>query len=229
MHTAFREKFFIAFFVLCLTSVIPSIAWAQGDTSGPPQPNYLHHIPYQPSENTIAAVIEIPAGTTEKWEMTEDGTAIQRDQIEGNPRTIAYLGYPANYGLIPQTLMADNGKGDGDPLDILVLGPVFKRGTVLQTHVIGVMKLNDDGERDDKIIAATPQSPFAGITSPKDLDREFPGVTDILKTWFLSYKGSDRVSFKGWGTASDAMRVIEASYKDYREVYPNELSLDIQK
>ena len=48
---------------------------------------------------------------------------VEIELVNDNPRIINYLGYPANYGMIPETLLSRNNGGDGDPLDIVVLGP----------------------------------------------------------------------------------------------------------
>lgn len=57
--------------------------------------------------------------------------------------------YPANYGFIPQTYCDDK-----DPLDILVLCSVkVEPLCLIEAKVIGVMRMLDQGEGDDKIIS----------------------------------------------------------------------------
>jgi len=55
--------------------------------------------------------------------------------------------------MIPQTLLSKENGGDGDPLDVIILGPSISRGSVVKAHLIGVLKLLDGGEQDDKLIA----------------------------------------------------------------------------
>ncbi len=81
-------------------------------------------------DGTINAVVEIPAGTLEKWEISKDGNQIIQ-KIENNKiRTINYLAYPFNYGFIPQTFLPVEEGGDGDQLDIIIIGPNVERGLV---------------------------------------------------------------------------------------------------
>jgi hypothetical protein len=83
----------------------------------------------------VNAVIEIPSGTTGKFEV-DDGDGWlhwQRDRDHGGRREVDYLSFPVNYGMVPRTLA-----GDGDALDIAVLGRGIERGHVARTRVIGV-------------------------------------------------------------------------------------------
>ena len=59
-------------------------------------------LPFNKDKKTVTVVIEIPAGLNEKWEVNKKTGQLMRDTENGKPRTIHYLGYPANYGFIPQ-------------------------------------------------------------------------------------------------------------------------------
>ena len=72
-------------------------------------------------DGTINVVVEIPAGTLEKWEVTKDGTQIKQKIDNNKIRTIEYLAYPFNYGFIPQTIVPVEDGGDGDQLDIIII------------------------------------------------------------------------------------------------------------
>ena len=65
--------------------------------------------------------------------------------------------------MIPGTLLPKDRGGVGNPLDVIVLGPAISRGTIVAVKPIGILKLLDDGEQDDKIIATTMDSPFLYI------------------------------------------------------------------
>ena len=56
--------------------------------------------------------------------------------INNKPRIINYLGYPANYGMIPKTLLKKENGGDGDPLDVIVLGPPESKGSIVKCKII---------------------------------------------------------------------------------------------
>ncbi|MFN7986311.1 MAG: inorganic diphosphatase [Thermoanaerobaculia bacterium] len=140
-------------------------------------------------DGTINAVVEIPAGTTAKYDTNVNTGMIELEQKNGKPRFVQYLGYPCNYGHVPRSILLKSKGGDGDALDVCVLGPVMSTGAVVKARAIGVLTLLDNGEVDDKLIAVAQTGPFATVSSISDLDKRFPGVTAILQTWFTSYKG----------------------------------------
>lgn len=140
----------------------------------------------------LLAVIEIPAGSHEKWQMDKAAPGLlEWERVDDELRVINYLPYPANYGALPGTLAAREEGGDGDPLDVLVLGPALPRGTRVPVRVIARMSMLDDGERDDKLIGVVPgDNPFTQLDDLADLQAQFPGVSDILMMWFQNYKGT---------------------------------------
>ena len=111
--------------------------------------------------NLLNAVIEIPKGSKIKYEMDKISGLIRVDRV-----LMSSVHYPANYGFIPRTYCEDR-----DPLDILVLGqePVVPLAIML-AKPIGVMKMNDQGEADDKVIAVHANDPeYAEYESLEDL------------------------------------------------------------
>lgn len=165
-------------------------------------------------DGLIHAVVEIPAGTSEKWEVGLDGT-MRWDIKDGRPRVVAYLPYPANYGIVPRALLGRELEGDGDPLDVLVLGPAVPRGSVVAVRPVGVIRLRDAGERDDKILAVPVAGPLADVTDLVQLERSYPGVTRILQTWFENYKGAGRLQCQGFAGAADAAALVEAAARSF--------------
>ena len=91
----------------------------------------------------INVVIEIPTGSSHKIEWNRELAVFQLDRVEP-----AIFAKPTNYGFIPQTF-----DEDGDELDALIIThEPFTTGVFLEATVIGVMKFEDDGEIDDKVI-----------------------------------------------------------------------------
>lgn len=171
----------------------------------------------------VNALIEIPSGTSAKWEMNKDNTQqviweLKNDQ----PRIVNYLGYPGNYGTIPGTAMPKELGGDGDPLDVLVLGQAIPRGEVLPVRLIGVLKMLDGGEQDDKLIAVlTEDSPFANVASMAQLDAEFPAVSEIVRLWFENYKGPNGgMEAQGYSDEKEAMQVLTQAMEAYQQSLP---------
>ena len=87
------------------------------------QKNLLKDYPSKDSFGNVQAVIEVPAGRTEKWEVDKEDGNLKWNFKKGKPRVLKYIGYPGNYGMVPRTLLPKELGGDGDPLDIILLGP----------------------------------------------------------------------------------------------------------
>ena len=96
------------------------------------------------NEELVHAIIEIPRGSKTKFEVHKPSGLLKLDRM-----LFSAVHYPANYGFIPRTLAGVN-----DPIDILVfcqadLPPL----TLVEARVIGVMRMRDRNETDDKILA----------------------------------------------------------------------------
>lgn len=163
-------------------------------------------------DSSINMIVEISAGTTAKYEMNKNTHQIVIDSIDGKPRYINYLGYPGNYGMIPNTILPKSEGGDGDPLDILLLGVTQPRGSIQKARVVGVMKLLDNGEQDDKILAVPMTEKWSNVEDIEDLDLYFPGARDIVSTFFTNYKTKGEMEFESWGSKDEAMKVVNDAY-----------------
>ncbi|MDP2285231.1 MAG: ParB-like protein [Pseudohongiella sp.] len=145
----------------------------------------------------LTAVIEIPAGSVQKWQMDKAQPGLlewerEQDTLSGGTRlrTIQYLPYPFNYGALPGTLAAREQGGDGDPFDVLVLGAALPQGASVNVRVLANLKMTDNGEQDDKLLAVLAEDPlYVDVRSLDDLNLQFPGITSIIETWFRHYKG----------------------------------------
>ncbi len=172
---------------------------------------------YSPTnpDGTVNAVVEIPTGTLAKWEVSPSDGQLRIEVKNGQPRIIQYLGYPGNYGMIPRSVLAKEQGGDGDPLDVMILGPAVPRGSLVQIKLIGVIKMIDRGDIDDKLIAVMKDTPLYSVNSMAELDQKFPGVTTILQTWFTNYKGQGKVQVLGFREQEEAQQILEAAINAY--------------
>jgi inorganic pyrophosphatase len=182
----------------------------------PAETNFLLGFPGVNDDGTVNMVVEIPAGTNAKWETTKSGDALEWELRETGRRIVDYLAYPANYGMIPRTKLPKELGGDGDPLDVVLLGPAIARGDVIAVHPIGVLELLDDGAQDDKIIAVPMEGPFAGVTNLEELESRYPGTAEILETWFAHYKGPGRIESKGFADRGVALEIVGAAADAFR-------------
>ena len=177
-HYFFYNLVFIIFFIIFL-----SLAYAE-------EKNLISDIYPFNEDETINAVVEIPAGTLEKWKVSKDGSQIVQ-QIENNKiKTVDYLAYPFNYGFIPQTLLPVEEGGEGDQLDIIIIGSNVERGSVLKVKVIGAIIAMDNNEIDTKVISlAVNNLAISRSNSINDLEKRYLGLFEIIKIWIENYKG----------------------------------------
>lgn len=180
--------------------------------------NYLNGYPAINPDGSVNVVVEIPAGSRDKWEVAKDEGDLRWEFSDGKPRVVNYLAYPGNYGMIPQTLLPKNLGGDGDPLDVIILGSAISRGDVVTAKIIGVLKLLDDGEQDDKLIAVRPIDQLGAVNNLSELKNKYPGITDILETWFTHYKGKGRIQSLGFDDVDKAKEILNEAAKAYQMV-----------
>ncbi len=179
--------------------------------------NFIHGYNTLNQNGLYNAVIEIPAGTNEKWEVSKNGELIELELKNSQPRIIDYLPYPTNYGFIPKTYFSDKINGDNDSLDILVLSQKpIQRGKRVSVFVIGMIKMKDKGLDDHKIISILPDSKFSKIKSIDQLDEHYQGLLDIINIWFSNYKG-EKINIEGYGRKKEAKRLIEKTQEFYEK------------
>ncbi len=159
----------------------------------------------------VEAIIEIPKGSRNKYEVDHDTGLIWLDRM-----LFTATQYPADYGYIPETL-AD----DGDPLDILVL---MDESTFPGCHMwarpVGIFRMADEKGVDAKILAVPSKDPrWRGIM---DIDDLAPFLLDEIRHFFEVYKalepGKD-TSIEGWGNAAAAVAEINRSQRGPGELH----------
>ena len=144
-------------------------------------------------------IIEIPFGSSVKYELDKTSGLIKLDRI-----LYSAVYYPANYGFIPQTLAEDD-----DPLDVLVLcqEPVAPL-TLVSARAIGLMTMIDSGKRDHKILAVAINDPeYNGYTEAAELPHH---RLSMLRRFFQDYKTLEgkTVEVEEFQPAETAMPVI---------------------
>lgn len=156
--------------------------------------------------NVINVVIEIQKGSRNKFEHDEKTGRIVLDRVNGT-----YLGYPTDYGEVPDTLCED-----GDPLDaLLVIDESVPLDVVVPARPIGVLYFEDDGEKDEKLVCV----PAKDISKDhiKHLDDLGDAFKQNIEHFYKHYKdwknGWKGVSAKlnGWGGPEEAKKIVQDS------------------
>jgi inorganic pyrophosphatase len=152
----------------------------------------------------INVVIEIPMGSMHKIEWNRELAVMQLDRVEP-----AIFAKPTNYGFIPQTL-----DEDGDELDVLLItDEPLPTGIFMEAKIIGVMKFEDDGEVDDKIVAVPTDDRNTGnaITSLQDLPQQLIKQIEFHFNHYKDLKKPGSTIVKSWGDSEEAKQIIHES------------------
>ena len=153
----------------------------------------------------LHVVIEIPQGSSVKYEVDKDSGAVFVDRVLFTP-----MAYPAAYGFIPGTL-AD----DGDPADALVLIPAaVVPGAVIRCRPIGMLQMEDESGQDEKIICVPHDKIHPQYSRVQALE-DLPEITlQAIEHFFTRYKDLEKgkwVKVTGWADRAAAEAVITRS------------------
>ena len=120
--------------------------------------------------------------------------------------------------MIPRTILPLKFGGDGDPVDAILLGEQVPRGSIIQGKIIGVMKMRDMDENDDKIILTSKNSVLNKYKNIQDLGKDNPKILSDLKTWFTNYKKNNFVEFIRYGSEEEAYNLVLKASKHYKRL-----------
>ncbi|MEN8928817.1 MAG: inorganic diphosphatase [Flavobacteriales bacterium] len=158
------------------------------------------------SPHIVNGIIEIPKNTRAKYELDKESGMLLMDRV-----IYSSMHYPANYGFIPRTYCDDK-----DPLDIMVISQIeIVPMCIVSAKVIGVMRMIDGGEMDDKIIAvAENDMSFNHINDISELPEHW---IKELRNFFEDYKKLENktVEVEEFQDAATAKEVIKQSMLDY--------------
>lgn len=141
-------------------------------------------------------IIEIPAGSSVKYELDKKSGLIKLDRV-----LYSAVYYPANYGFIPQTYAEDD-----DPLDVLVFcQETVVPLTIIHARCVGLMTMVDGGKQDHKIIAVATEDPT--YNSYREATEMPPHLMNMLRRFFQDYK-----QLEGKSVEVDAIAPADAAY-----------------
>ncbi len=158
----------------------------------------------------INTIIECPRGSSNKYEIDKDTGMIALDRVLHTAQV-----YPIEYGFVPQTLW-----DDGDAIDVLVLATEpLHPGILVKVRPVGLMKMVDSGENDDKIIGVPVDDPrWAGV---KDIGDVNSHTLKTIKHFFETYKQlqNKEVVVGGFEGYDAAVKAVERSVALYQEKF----------
>jgi inorganic pyrophosphatase len=211
----FGERAWVVMFVAVLSwpgpppPILPADAATQLNLSLESAAPHAAHIwrdtPPFAANGLVNAYIEIPRDERRKFEfdMAANARAVDRVMPE------ALGGYPVNYGFVPQTVSYD-----GDPFDVLVLGPPLRGGSVVQGLIVGLMHMEDEKGVDSKVVLSPVDRSGRPIHQLEPADRR------RMSDFFRRYKRHEPGKFSrvpGWDTAPQGRRYVETTHRFYRE------------
>lgn len=160
----------------------------------------------------FVGIVEIPKGCNNKYELDKKTGLLKLDRI-----LYTATHYPANYGFIPRTYAGDN-----DPLDVLILcQEAIYPLTLVECYPIGALRMIDNNEEDEKIIAIAKHDPF--LNTYKDISEIPAQVSAEIKHFFEVYKqleGKQTTVDKIMGR-EEAEQIIEKCMENYKEKFLN--------
>lgn len=161
------------------------------------------------ANGVVNTVVEIPEGSMLKIEWDRKRAAFMLDRVEP-----AIFAKPCSYGFIPQTL-----DEDGDELDTLIVcDEPLPTGVWFEAKVLGVMKFEDDGEVDDKIVVRPADDRNSGdwLNSLDDLGERWKQKVEHHFTHYKDLKKPGSTKVVGWGDAEEAKKIISECIERYK-------------
>lgn len=158
----------------------------------------------------INVIVEIPKGSKNKYEIDKETGLIKLDRAMKTAQD-----YPFDYGFVPQSLWEDN-----DPLDVVLLTTYpLAPGILVEARPVGVMRMIDGGEGDDKIIAVPKDDPRWDFV--KNLSDVNPYTLKEIQHFFETYKSIEnkKVVIKGFEKKPAALQSVKKGLKMYQDKY----------
>ena len=181
-------------------------------------PNLLHILDafINKDQLIVNTIIELNSNTINKYEIITETGHLKLDRVG-----YSSLSYPFAYGCIPRTW-----DEDGDPLDIEIVSvsePLIP-GSLVEARIIGVMKFDDGGEVDDKIIAVLSDDKRVDhIKTFEDLGAHWLKETTYYWEHYKDLKKPGTCNVNGFFGVQEAVKTINECELRYKEIIEPQL------
>jgi len=147
-------------------------------------------------DGTVNGFVDISRGDSNKWEFRIPLNRLEIDRVI--PTELG--GYPTNYGFLPRTISYD-----GDPADVLIVGPPIASGEIVKGRILALMRMVDGGDLDSKVVISPVDERGQPRQALEAADR------DRLTQFFNTYKRHEgkTTQITGWGTEADARAFLQ--------------------
>lgn len=173
--------------------------------------NLYHLSPGEKAPELVSAVIEVPLGSSNKYEYDPEHGFFKLDRVLYSP-----MHYPGDYGFIPGTYAED-----GDPLDVLVLmNRATFPGAVLRARPLGYLEMSDEKGRDQKLLAVPVDDPR--YDSNRHLDSISRHRLREVEHFFRIYKELEgkHTNVEGWHGMDETHKLVKDSIAAYKKKFP---------
>ena len=117
-------------------------------------------------------------------------------------------GYPVNYGFVPQTISYD-----GDPFDVLVLGPPLEGAQLVTGAIVGLMRMEDEKGLDSKVVISPTDSDGRPLYTMTPAEQQRIGMFfDHYKDW---EKGKSS-NVPGWGSVAEGQSYVATTHAFFK-------------
>ena len=156
-------------------------------------------------DGTINGYVEIARGDLRKWEFH----IAKHERVIDRMIPESLGGYPINYGIVPQTVSYD-----GDPFDILVLGPPIEGGTFVRGLPVGLMLMEDDHIVDSKVVVSPLDASGRPLYQLTDAVRR--EVSDFFNRYKRHIPGAS-TGVPGWESKENGVALVRLTHAFFRE------------
>lgn len=165
----------------------------------------------KPEDYVVDVIVEIPAGSRNKYEYDHDRHVIRLDR-----RLATATAYPADYGFVPDTLALD-----GDPLDALVIldDPTFP-GCLVRVRILGVFRMQDEAGPDAKLVTVLEHDPMRPETFDlADLPQQLLGEIEHFFSVYKALEPGKATETLGFAGRDAALEELEASRQRFAQAH----------